>query len=691
MSTEISTTIPTARDWATKIGIKAYRYRALVQRRWWILAAAVALGLLCETWILIRQPVLFESVGKMVVGGGLSVSDGTKIDEDLDGFYQTQINILQGQGMKDLTSQALELSYPKLHGTITILASNEARSKILDVAGRGSNPEYTQKYVDELMSQFMQYRNEQTRNVAGRFFDSIRAQLTDTEAKLNKQRRDLQDFKDAHPFWEQEVKNSEDNLTALKKQQADKLLLLNQLQTLSSHQILDEGLLRNGSKPSPEDTQPSGGGSSISAPDLNQKYNQAIQDLAQKRAELEERQKVWKPEHPGIKLINDQIKALQLLIKTIEDESDKTRKERIVELQSDLRSLDATIADWEKKATQATHLDGEYRLLQGAVTTTDSLYQELLKKLQGATAPPATETSITVLQQAPAAGRVPPGVVKHLMIGLILGLVFGGIVLYIIDRADDRVSSSTEMVEHFPESLLGQIPNVSDSRVEAGLPLLQHEDPRYTYAEAFRSLRSSLIFMPNQGELKSIIITSSIPGEGKSTISSNLAVTMAIAGARVLLVDADLRRGDLASLFDVDGRVGLSSVLRGEVGWQSAVQKTRLPSLTLLPRGPVTNQSGELLLLPTFDPMMEEFRNNFDLILFNTSPILATDDTPTIAPHFDGTLMVLRASFTSARLVHNSLNALYQRQVNVLGLILNCVDTEMPDYYYYRYPKYYAV
>ena len=80
----------------------------------------------------------------------------------------------------------------------------------------------------------------------------------------------------------------------------------------------------------------------------------------------------------------------------------------------------------------------------------------------------------------------------------------------------------------------------------------------------------------------------------------------------------------------------------------------------------------------------------YDLVLFNTAPILATDDTPTLAPNFDGTLMVIRASFTSARLTRNALNALYQRQVNVLGLILNCVDTEIPGYYYYQYPKYYA-
>jgi Mrp family chromosome partitioning ATPase len=156
---------------------------------------------------------------------------------------------------------------------------------------------------------------------------------------------------------------------------------------------------------------------------------------------------------------------------------------------------------------------------------------------------------------------------------------------------------------------------------------------------------------------------------------------MANAGARVLLVDADLRRGDIAALFDIDGRQGLSNVLRGEVNWKACIQKGRKECLHIIPRGPTTNQSGELLLLPIVPKLLEEWKAAYDL---------ATDDTPTLAPNFDGTLMVIRASFTSARLTRNALNALYQRQVNVLGLILNCVDTEVPGYYYYQYPKYYT-
>jgi hypothetical protein len=154
------------------------------------------------------------------------------------------------------------------------------------------------------------------------------------------------------------------------------------------------------------------------------------------------------------------------------------------------------------------------------------------------------------------------------------------------------------MIEQFNEAIVGQIPDVASSRTHAGLPLLQDEDQRFMFAEAFRSLRSSLIFMPNQTELKTLIVTSAIPNEGKSTITSNLAITMANAGARVLLVDADLRRGDIAALFDLDGRTGFSNVLRGEAEWKSCIQNGRKDNLHIIPRGPTTNQSGELLLMP---------------------------------------------------------------------------------------------
>lgn len=689
-------TAPVARDWATKFGIKAYRYRALLKRRWWILAVAVCIGLAIEACILIRQPVTFESTGSLVVGGSLEVSGGSRYSEDQDGFYVTQIKILQSPAVQDRAQRRLAITDPQLNGKVDILATVVPRSKIVSVVGLGTNPDYTQHFVQALMEEYLSYRNEQKNSVATKTIQGITDELANTRKELDRQRSALQDFSEKNnmAFWKEQQKGSVDMLTSLKRQQALRLTELQQLQNMSSDQLLNHPITSTSAVKTGDDPQAanSDDGNSGSSSDLGVQYFQASQELAQKQAELEEKSKVWRPKHPGIKKIRDEIDRLQLLIKTIKSQNKESTQARIEATKAELKSLDASIEIWDKKVLEASRKDAQYQTLQSAVTTTQSLYEKLVESIQGVNPAAISTDMVSIMEQATPPKQVPPGFVKHLLIGLILGTIAGGAILFLIDRADDRISSSTELIEYFSEPILGQIPNVETSRVETGLPLLQHDDERYSFAESFRSLRSSLIFMPNQGELKTLVVTSSIPGEGKSTIASNLAITMALAGARVLLVDADLRRGDIASLFDVDGRLGLSSVLRGEVEWKAAVQKSKHhPTLTLLPRGPVTNQSGELLLVPAFEPMLRDFKNEFDLTIFNTSPILATDDTATIAPNFDGTLMVIRAQFTGAHLAHNSLNALYQRQVNVLGIILNCVDTEMPDYYYYRYPKYYTV
>ena len=374
----------------------------------------------------------------------------------------------------------------------------------------------------------------------------------------------------------------------------------------------------------------------------------------------------------------------------LKEHANKNQEGVLRRLDAEIKTKDAAIADLETKARDFSKIMGTYSNLKEKLEIRETAFKGAREALDKNRLGPGAQEVLALRQSASVALIENKGVIRHLLTGLIGGLVIGLAILFLLDRSDDRLASSSEMIEQFNEAIVGQIPDVASSRTHAGLPLLQEEDTRYMFAEAFRSLRSSLIFMPNQTELKTLIVTSAIPNEGKSTITSNLAITMANAGARVLLVDADLRRGDIAALFDIDGRQGLSNILRGEVPWKNCIQGGRRETLHIIPRGPTTNQSGELLLLPIVPKLLEEWKAAYDLVIFNTAPILATDDTPTLAPNFDGTLMVIRASFTSARLTRNALNALYQRQVNVLGLILNCVDTEIPGYYYYQYPKYYA-
>jgi capsular exopolysaccharide synthesis family protein len=681
-----------AHHWVTRLGVKLYRYRALFRQRWWLLAIAVGAGLLLGSILIVLKPVRFKSEGRMVVSEQIETAENSQFLEQQSNYAETQVMIMQSPDVLDRTRRRLALEGVQLSGSVKVEAMVEPRTFIFTISGIGREAEPTRRYVQALMEEFINYKREKRRDSAassasqiGVELDKLRAEVRDKEDALHKfaEQNDM-------AFWDEQGKTSAKFLSDLKTQQANLLNELHRLETLSSEDLLN--------RPA-QSIQPSAKGPDGSVvqtdpgigSDLSTEYFEKTRQLVQLQAEFKERSRIWKPKHPRLKALRDSIDSLNRLIDTIKEQTRESSTARIASIKAELGSLDASITTWESKVLEASRKDAEYQRLKDTLTRTQGLYEKLLLSMQSSeVVNKVTPETLQILQQATLAKRVSRGIVTHLALGLILGLLAGGGLLVFLDRADDRFASSSEIVEQFTEPVLGQIPGAESSRTADGLLLIQPEDDRYMFAEAFRSLRSSLIFIPGDKPAKLILVTSAIPGEGKSTVASNLAITLALAGSKTLLVDCDLRRGDLAHLFDADGRVGFSTVLRGEVPWRDACQPTKYAHLSLLPRGPVTNQSSELILSGNIENLLAEFREAFDFVIFNTSPILATDDTPSIAPRFDGTLLVMRAQFTSARSTHNALNALYQRRVNLFGLVLNGIDTGMPDYYYYQYPKYYA-
>src|SRR5438045_6759552 len=196
--------------------------------------------------------------------------------------------------------------------------------------------------------------------------------------------------------------------------------------------------------------------------------------------------------------------------------------------------------------------------------------------------------------------------------------------------------------------------------------------------------------MPYDGPRpKSFLITSAVPSEGKSTVSANLAITMSLSGARTLLIDCDLRRGALREAFGISSKIGFSEVLKQEVNWREVVVPTAYETLFVLPRGKTLSQPSEHLLRESTEALLKEIYQHYDYVIIDSSPVLAADDTTSLAPKIDATLFVVRLSSTSARLTTKALELLYNRQVNVPGVILNYVDTSLPEYYYYQYSEYY--
>jgi capsular exopolysaccharide synthesis family protein len=197
--------------------------------------------------------------------------------------------------------------------------------------------------------------------------------------------------------------------------------------------------------------------------------------------------------------------------------------------------------------------------------------------------------------------------------------------------------------------------------------------------------------MPYDGPRpKSFLVTSAVPSEGKSTVSANLAITMALSGARTLLIDCDLRRGALRETFGISSKIGFSEVLKQEVNWREVVVPTAYETLFVLPRGKTLSQPSEHLLRDSTEALLKEIYQHYDYIIIDSSPVLAADDTTSLAPKIDATIFVVRLSYTSARLTKKALELLYGRQVNIPGVILNFVDTSLPEYYYYQYSEYYS-
>ena len=383
----------------------------------------------------------------------------------------------------------------------------------------------------------------------------------------------------------------------------------------------------------------------------------------------------------------EQIEQKDKEIANLLDYNRRQIKQRLEIVGSMIKETEAQIAPEKEKELQNNQLRAEFELLLEKKTRDTDTYTALQKTLRDARLNTDIKgDQMRLLQPASVAVAVPSSWVKILGMAFVFGLAAGIGVLFLIDRMDDRMGSISDFQVHFAESVLGQIPR-DDTEVNE---LLKPDDQRHQLVESFRNLRSTLLFMPMEGARpKTLLVTSAVPNEGKSTLSSNLALVMAAAGMKTLLIDADLRRGAIHEAFGIARDPGLTDVLGHSVNWKIAIRTTGVENLHVLPRGRNVPQPSEYLLNRNTDRLLQELYPLYDYIIIDSSPVLAADDTASLAPKIDATLFVVRMGFTSAKMTRKSLEILYDRQANIPGLILNQVDTSSPEFVYYQYSEYY--
>lgn len=214
-------------------------------------------------------------------------------------------------------------------------------------------------------------------------------------------------------------------------------------------------------------------------------------------------------------------------------------------------------------------------------------------------------------------------------------------------------------------------------------------DPKSAAAEAFRTLRTNLQFSSLDHPSRTLLITSSGPGEGKTTVAANLGVAFAQAGKTVIVVGADMRKPTLHTVFGLDNRVGLSNVLTGHVKLENALRKTRQHGLLILPSGPIPPNPAELLGTQRMRDLIQELTHYADMVIFDAPPVLAVTDAGVLAQMVDGTLFVVSLGTTPREMAQSAVEQLQQVGARVLGAVANRLENGT-GYYYYYYASYYG-
>ena len=220
-------------------------------------------------------------------------------------------------------------------------------------------------------------------------------------------------------------------------------------------------------------------------------------------------------------------------------------------------------------------------------------------------------------------------------------------------------------------------------------PLVTVADPKSPIAEAYRSVRTNLQFVNVDQAKKTILITSAAPGEGKSTTTGNLGVSMALGGVKTLLVDSDLRRPTLHKLFNLPNTAGLSSALADQAPLSRGLHATQIPNLSVLTSGPIPPNPAEMLASKRMLDMIEQLKSQYDLIFFDSPPIISVSDSMVLASLVDSVVLVVRAGAFPNDVIRNAKTQLESVKATFLGVILNSVNLRRDGYYYRYYYQYY--
>ena len=645
----------------------------------------MAIGIGAGYWKSGNAAPVYRSLARMMVGGKIDLPEGAVYSEELSNFYGTQIELMQSGDIQHRASTRLEGAHPELRAVpVGLSVAQQRGTSLFILTATSSDPQYGQAFLDSVMVEYIQFKRELRETAAIAAITAVSSQLLPLDKELKAGEQELMAFqkKDNVVFLEDEGNSAGRYLIQLRQKLADLQSEADLLRLLD----VDQNIQRQHSGSPKAETQsgnaiPRAETVELKGPESS--YLEAKQQIQILQTNMDRLGKFLRPKHPKMIQLADQIQKQQQLISLFRDQTVAQIQNRRTGIELQIENLNGEIKEWETKALNLNQKIAEYNRLKAGVERSKALYDKLLATVQNVDVNKSLgQDVVSIMEHASAPVAFKAGLAKDIGTGAGGGFALGLGILVILGLLDDRVSSVVEIRQALDEEILAQIPR----EPWAGpLDVRNLETKHPMLAEACRNLRSSLLFMSFDGERpKTFLVTSSVPDEGKSTISTSLAISLAATGAKTLLIDGDLRKGALHTAFDYNSSPGLTEVLRNELTASEAIKITTCEHLHFLPRGRAATDASELYLREVTDSFLRQVYKDYEYIIFDSAPVLAKEDSASLAPKIDATLFVVRDGVASLRKSRSALEILHQRNVNVLGVIFNSATKSSPGYYYYE-------
>jgi capsular exopolysaccharide synthesis family protein len=664
----------------------------IIWQRRWIIVTCVMLALGVGILYLYTTTPLYQGVAKVYVEQNIPrivPNDPTSggVMSGGQNYLWTQCELIQSRAILEAVADdpviraRLSPQDRDVAGLLRrrTLAEVGRRDDIISIKVALENPEDAAAVANAIVFWFTKYHETSKQSVADRFLKVLTENRDRVETQLDDARKQMLEFKTKNASFA--LGGDRGDPTIDRYNSLSSILTQKQLETVSAEAAFET------SKAIMNDP--------VKVRQLLAS-RQFKSDTAQLRMEVRDVQRKLAARSANLLPGNPEYVAMQETIKQLNEEQAADERKMIEayigELEANLQvakqseqQIAALLNEQRAQLLARNTVAAEYEILHAKLEGLESAHQDLYTGIRNINL--SSEVGAMNVREVEKAvtPRSPffPSTSTALTYALAIGGLAGIVLALLRDWTDQRLRSAEEIQQVLGLPVLGTVPHMTGVHTPSQRGMHLHLEPMSDVAESYRTVRTAVYFGQTNGLAKTLLITSPAPGDGKTTLASNLAIAMAQAGNRILLLDADFRKPTQHKIFDLNKRSGLSSVLAGEAELDEVIQSTAISGLDILPCGPIPANPSEILNSQTFADLLEQLKARYDHVLLDSPPVMPVTDARILAASCDATLLSLRAEKTTRK------GALYARDMlrsvgsQILGVVVNDVPRRKGIYGYY--------